>query len=63
LQRSGIGPAEHLRTVGVEPIVDLPAVGRNLMEHPAGVINSEVAGGAVGLFDAVGPFDLPAPRY
>jgi choline dehydrogenase len=63
LQRSGIGPAEHLRTVGVKPIVDLPAVGRNLMEHPAGVINCELAGGAVGLFDAVGPFDTPAPRH
>ncbi|BET01984.1 glucose dehydrogenase [Nesidiocoris tenuis] len=29
---SGIGPARHLRDVGIRPIVDLP-VGENLMEH------------------------------
>ncbi len=63
LQRSGIGPADHLRTVGVKPLVDLPAVGRNLMEHPLFGVYNELAGGAVGLFDAAGPFDLPAPRY
>lgn len=33
LQVSGVGPAEHLRSVGVEPIVDLPGVGRNLQDH------------------------------
>lgn len=35
LMRSGIGPAEHLRSVGVEILVDAPGVGQNLMEHPA----------------------------
>jgi choline dehydrogenase len=35
LLRSGIGPAEPLRTLGVEPIVDLPGVGANLHDHPA----------------------------
>ena len=34
LMLSGIGPAEHLRETGVEPLVDLPGVGRNLVEHP-----------------------------
>jgi len=33
--RSGIGPAEHLKSVGVEPRVDLPGVGANLSDHPA----------------------------
>jgi choline dehydrogenase len=33
LQRSGIGPAEHLRSIGVAPVVDLP-VGSNLLDHP-----------------------------
>lgn len=33
LQVSGVGPAEHLRSVGVEPVVDLPGVGRNLQDH------------------------------
>ncbi|GAA5232100.1 choline dehydrogenase [Verticiella sediminum] len=34
LMLSGIGPAAHLQSVGVEPILDLPGVGRNLSEHP-----------------------------
>jgi choline dehydrogenase len=32
LLRSGVGPADELKAVGVEPIADLP-VGRNLQEH------------------------------
>ncbi len=34
LQRSGIGPADELRRLGIEPLLDLP-VGRNLLDHPA----------------------------
>lgn len=34
LQRSGIGPADALRPLGIEPVVDLPAVGANLHDHP-----------------------------
>lgn len=34
LMLSGIGPADELRALGIEPIVDLPGVGRNLQEHP-----------------------------
>jgi choline dehydrogenase-like flavoprotein len=34
LMLSGIGPADHLGSVGIEPIVDLPAVGENLQDHP-----------------------------
>ena len=33
LQLSGIGPAAQLRTLGIEPIVDLPGVGQNLHDH------------------------------
>lgn len=33
LQLSGIGPAEHLRSVGVEVRHDLPGVGENLQDH------------------------------
>jgi choline dehydrogenase len=35
LMLSGIGPAGHLREVGVEVLVDLPSVGENLHDHPA----------------------------
>jgi choline dehydrogenase len=34
LLRSGIGPADELRALGVDAIVDLP-VGRNLHDHPS----------------------------
>ena len=34
LMLSGIGPADHLRSVGIEPVVDLP-VGKNLQDHLA----------------------------
>jgi len=33
LQLSGIGPADHLRGLGIEPVVDLPGVGENLQDH------------------------------
>lgn len=33
LQRSGIGNAEKLKKVGIEPIVDLPGVGLNFQDH------------------------------
>ena len=31
---SGVGPADHLREVGVGAVLDLPGVGRNLQDHP-----------------------------
>ena len=34
LMLSGVGPAERLTSVGIEPLVDLPGVGKNLIEHP-----------------------------
>jgi choline dehydrogenase len=33
LMRSGIGPAEHLRSVGIPVRLDLPGVGANLADH------------------------------
>jgi choline dehydrogenase len=33
LMRSGIGPATHLGRHGIDAIVDLPGVGRNLQDH------------------------------
>ncbi|MDC3424582.1 choline dehydrogenase [Aquibacillus sp. 3ASR75-11] len=33
LQLSGVGDAKHLRSLGIEPVVDLPGVGENLQDH------------------------------
>jgi len=52
LQHSGIGPADYLRQVGIDPVLDLPAVGENLMEHPLVYTTYELSGANVGLFDA-----------
>jgi choline dehydrogenase len=35
LLRSGIGPADELRMLGIEPIAHVPGVGRNLHDHPS----------------------------
>ena len=33
LMQSGIGPADHLKSVGIAPVHDLPGVGANLQDH------------------------------
>ena len=35
LMLSGVGPAEHLRSLGIEVVTHLPGVGENLHDHPA----------------------------
>ncbi|WP_374410060.1 GMC family oxidoreductase [Novosphingobium colocasiae] len=39
---SGIGPAAHLRDMGVEVRHDLPGVGRNLQDHPNCAVQAKV---------------------
>ncbi|WP_168713560.1 GMC oxidoreductase [Streptomyces sp. A0642] len=34
LLRSGVGPADQLRDTGIDPAVDLPGVGENLIDQP-----------------------------
>ena len=43
LMLSGIGPAQHLREVGVEVLVDSPGVGSNLDDHVEGLLMWEAA--------------------
>jgi choline dehydrogenase len=38
LLRSGIGPKIGLVALGIEPLVDLPGVGANLLDHPKSVV-------------------------
>lgn len=35
LMRSGIGQSDELRRLGIDPVVDLPGVGKNLIDHPS----------------------------
>jgi choline dehydrogenase-like flavoprotein len=38
LMLSGIGPADHLRQTGIQPVIDLPGVGGNLQDHLAAAV-------------------------
>jgi choline dehydrogenase-like flavoprotein len=42
LQLSGIGPADHLRGLGIEVVHDSPGVGENLREHWMGFVQHRV---------------------
>ncbi|GAA5959823.1 hypothetical protein JCM3765_000113 [Sporobolomyces pararoseus] len=53
LELSGIGDASFLKSKGIDPIIDLPGVGENLMDHPAIVIVEKLKSGTKTL-DAVG---------
>jgi choline dehydrogenase-like flavoprotein len=44
LWRSGIGPADELRALGITPALDNPAVGSNLMDHPGAFVFARPAG-------------------
>jgi choline dehydrogenase len=55
LQVSGVGPADHLRRVGVTPVVDSPRVGQGLTDHPSVWAVWSLAHGHVGLADAGNP--------
>ncbi len=48
LMLSGIGPADHLRSVGIDVVHDLKGVGQNLQEHP-NLLNIYRANGKLGL--------------
>ena len=55
LQLSGIGPADHLRRVGITPLVDSLRIGQGLTDHPHVWAIWALAPGYVGLADAANP--------
>lgn len=42
LMRSGVGDGRHLEAVGIEVVLDAPAVGKNLQDHPTAGLTFEV---------------------
>lgn len=42
LMLSGIGPADHLRALGIDTVINQPAVGQNLADHPEGMVGIDV---------------------
>jgi choline dehydrogenase-like flavoprotein len=42
--RSGIGPAAHLQSLGIDVLHDLPGVGENLHDHPDAVLVADTPG-------------------
>src|SRR5712691_4182483 len=40
---SGIGPADHLRALGIPVVIDLPGVGENLQDHPVLTVGYQAA--------------------
>lgn len=57
LMRSGIGAATDLARLGIDPVVDLPAVGKNLSDHPLAVIRLALRPQARELSLRVAPYD------
>ena len=55
LLRSGIGPGEELRQIGVDVVIDLPGVGAHLLDHPIVVDGIGHYGVAAGAEPAIPP--------
>jgi choline dehydrogenase len=55
LQLSGVGPAGHLRRVGIAPLVDSPRIGQGLTDHPHAWAVWALAPGHVGFADVGNP--------
>jgi choline dehydrogenase len=64
LQLSGIGPADHLRALGIDVLVDSPDVGQNMREHRLLFIQNRLKkGGSLnGQFNGL-PLALNVVRY
>jgi choline dehydrogenase len=60
LLRSGIGPRADLEALGIAPLVDLPGVGADLIDHP---LTQVMFVPKLGVYDATIPFTQVFVRY
>ncbi|MDC0035225.1 GMC family oxidoreductase N-terminal domain-containing protein [Chloroflexi bacterium] len=42
LMLSGIGPSNHLKSLGIKPLINLEGVGKNLRDHPQNFVDAKV---------------------
>ena len=65
--RSGIGPADHLREIGIDVAVELPGVGQNLHDHLLSPVifsaEREIGPPTPGLFAAQSHFWSSQPAW
>ena len=61
LLRSGIGPAEHLREVGIDVVAENPGVGANLHDHPTSRIKLRAGAELVARTAAFAATGRPVP--
>ena len=62
LLRSGVGPADHLRSLAIGVVADLPGVGENLADHPLLGLRYDAATPAQGLPGAQMMLTAPSPK-
>jgi choline dehydrogenase-like flavoprotein len=55
LQRSGVGPGELLRRLGIDPVLELPGVGENLLDHVLTLIAVDAGQTVASDFIPIGP--------
>ncbi len=58
LQRSGVGDAEQLERLGIQPVIDRPAVGQNLQDHFGTLVATETTPEGT-VWSGVRPWRLP----
>ena len=61
LMRSGVGPSDHLRALGIDVIHDAPGIGANLHDHPAVGLHHAGPRSGYGLTLSQAPAWLAAP--
>ena len=55
LHRTGVGPRDLLRQIGIDPVLELPGVGENLLDHVSSLVIVDAGQNAPADFIPIGP--------